>query len=359
MYRSCNYFLVCLGMVTLIILGSCTKTTTPTNDTMYKGWAVGQAESGFGTIISSSNDGLNWVRQGSQSQASGVDLLDIHGIDVNNVWAVGGIYKGYGLILHSADGGISWNRQGTATEISNSKLYAVHALDLLNIWVAGDNKLLINSKDGGYTWSQVSLSSMPPTSFYSITSYGTKSLWVAGTTVDTASTSGSDTIGFVMHSTDGGTTWTRQLNGYSFPGSFLDASAGSDSIVYLSGATSVYKTLNGGNTWIKMLDAPGRNLNGICAVDVENIWTVGDADGIFHSTDGGMSWKNLIPSVRGFRYMGVTVADVNRIWIAGELTTGVGKGSILYSRNAGDTWFIEELPVETGLRRISFASARR
>ena len=94
-------------------------------------------------------------------------------------------------------------------------------------------------------------------------------------------------------------------------------------------------------------------------VDVENIWSVGDYDGIFHSLNGGASWDTVRPSLTGFRLMGVTVAEVNRIWIVGAPSSGTGKGTIIYSRNAGNTWFIEPSPVDAGFRRVSFASARR
>ena len=357
MKRSRINYLLGLFVVLSFLIASCSKSTTTSSDQVFKGWVVGQAESGFGTILSTNNDGLAWTRQASQSQAAGVDLLDIHGFDETTVWAVGGIYKGYGLILHSTDGGVNWYRQGTSTQIPNVKLYAVHAIDKLNIWVAGENNSIINTKDGGSTWTTITLPALPPTVFYAITSYGNNSIWAVGTAADTSAVG--DTIGLVIHSSNGGTTWARQGGGSAFPKEFLDISAGSDSIVYISGTNSVFKTLNGGTTWQKMFNVSGRNLNGICAVDVENIWTVGDADGIYHSVNGGLNWDTIVPSIRGYRYMGVTVAEVNRIWIAGELSTGTGKGSILYSRNAGDTWFIENFPVDAGFRRISFSSARR
>jgi photosystem II stability/assembly factor-like uncharacterized protein len=345
-----------LFLLCVLILAGCSKTTTPVDDHQYKGWVVGPAESGYGTILSTTNDGLTWSRQGSQSQAAGVDLFDIHGLDQNNVWAVGGIYKGYGLILHSIDGGANWNRQGTAAQIPNVRLFGVHAIDNLNIWAAGENSVLLNSRDGGSTWTSLVLPTIPLTRFSAITSFGTNSIWAVGSAPDTAT---SDTVGMILHSSDGGTTWARQGIGYSFPRKFFDASAGSDSIVFLSGSNAVYKTVNGGTNWEQVLTVNDRNMNGICAVDVENIWSVGDGDGIFHSTNGGSSWDTIQPSIKGYRMMGVTVAEVNRIWIVGSLSFGTGKGTILYSRNAGNTWFIEAFPVNAGFRRVSFASARR
>jgi photosystem II stability/assembly factor-like uncharacterized protein len=344
-----------LAVFSLFFIIACTK-SEPINDQQYKGWVVGQAASGFGTILSTSNDGFTWIRQGSQSQAAGVDLYDIHGLDQNNAWAVGGIFKGYGLILHTTDGGTTWNRQGTVAQIPNVKLYSVHAVDKLNLWVAGENSALLYSKDGGSTWTSVNVSSIPSTTFNAITSFGTSSLWAVGAAVDTAL---ADTVGLVFHSSDAGTTWTRQESGSLFPGKFFDVSAGDDSIVYIAGSNSVLRSSNGGKTWQYMLNVPNRNMNGICAVDVSNIWAVGDRDGVFHSTSGGAKWDTVRPSLKGFRLMGVTVADVNRIWIVGTPSAGTGKGSIIYSRNAGDTWFIENSPVEVGFRRVSFASARR
>ena len=348
--------IIALALLFPVSFLACTK-SDPVDDQQYKGWVVGQAENGFGTILSTSNDGLTWTRQGSQSQAAGVDLYDIHGLDQNNAWAVGGIFKGYGLILHTTDGGTTWFRQGTALQVPNVRLFSVHVVDELTIWVAGEKGALLVSKDGGNTWTPVNVSSLPPTTFYAITSFGTKSIWTVGTAVDTSMTT--DTVGLIFYSSDAGITWGRQGGGELFPLKFFDVSAGNDSIVFIAGSNSVYKSSDGGKVWFKVLNLANRNMNGICAVDVENVWAVGDRDGIFHSTTGGASWDSTSPSLTGFRLMGVTVADVNRVWIVGTPTSGIGKGNIIYSRNAGNTWFIENSPVDVGFRRVSFASARR
>jgi photosystem II stability/assembly factor-like uncharacterized protein len=345
---------VCLSALILLLATSCTK-STEVNDQQFKGWIVGQAASGYGTLLSTTNDGLTWSSQGSQSQAAGVDLYDIHGLDQNTAWAVGGILKGYGLILHTTDGGTTWNRQGTASDVPAARLYAVHAVDQSTIWVAGEGSSLIRSSDGGTTWTKVDLSAYPLSTFYAITSFG-NSIWVAGMTTD--SLTGEET-GMILYSPNSGTTWMRQGEGMLRPGFFSDISAGNDSVVYVSGTNSVFKSTDGGNTWQNVLSFSNRTINGICAVDVQNIWAVGDRDGIFHSTTGGGQWDTINPSLTGYRVMGVTVADVNRIWIVGTPNSGSGTGNILYSRNAGDTWFIENSPVEAGFRRVSFASARR
>jgi photosystem II stability/assembly factor-like uncharacterized protein len=351
LFNTFTGLLACL----LLFMVACDK-TQPINDQQYKGWVVGQAASGFGTILSTTNDGMTWARQGSQSQAAGVDLYDIHGLDQNHAWAVGGIFMGYGLILHTTDGGNTWIRQGTATQIPNVRLYAVHAIDNLTIWVAGEKGVILFTKDGGITWTPVILASLPPTTFYAITSYGSSSLWAVGAAVDTAI---HDTVGIICNSSNAGTTWVQQGSGYSFHGKFFDVSAGNDSILFIAGTNSVYKSSNGGQSWQSSLNFSNRNMNGICAVDVENIWAVGDGDGIYHSTNGGTTWDTIYPSLTGFRLTGVTVADVNRVWIVGSPASGIGEGSIIYSRNAGDTWFIEDSPVEVGFKRVSFASAKR
>jgi photosystem II stability/assembly factor-like uncharacterized protein len=339
----------------LLFASACSKDDS-IDDQQYKGWAVGQASGGYGTILSTTNDGMTWSRQGSQSQAAGVDLYDIHGLDQNNAWAVGGIFMGYGLILHTTDGGTTWARQGTAAQVPDVRLYSVHAVDANTVWVAGENGALLYTKDGGNSWTSVNVSSLPPTNFYALASFGTTSLWAVGAASDTAFT---DTIGLIYHSSDGGATWARQGIGYQFPRKFLDASAGSESTIFLAGSNTVYKSTNGGSIWQNVLMLPNKNMNGICAADVENIWAVGDGDGIYHSTNGGVSWSTIYPSLTGFRLMGVTVADVNRVWIVGAPSSGTGAGNIIYSRNAGSTWFIQSSPVEAGFRRVSFAAAVR
>jgi len=76
--------------------------TNPAVDGLYsvyfidlnKGWIVGS----YGTIITTTNGGINWT---SQESRTGYDLNSVYFTDSNTGWAVGRS----GTILHTTNGG--------------------------------------------------------------------------------------------------------------------------------------------------------------------------------------------------------------------------------------------------------------
>ncbi len=121
----------------------------------------------------------------------------------------------------------------------------------------------------------------------------------------------------------------------------------------------VYKSIDGGKTWKKILNRPGNDSTGVVELVMDpgnpevlyaGLWEAyrkpwmlnsgGPGSGIFKTTDGGSTWKELTrnPGLpKGvIGNIGLTVSPVNskRVWAVIEADSG----GVFRSDDAGDTW---------------------
>jgi len=324
----------------------------PENDG-FTGWIAGEEFDGYGTILKSGDNGLSWFRQGSVSQIPDVPLNDVSAIDQNQIWAVGDKLQGYGMIIHSSNGGVSWERQGTKTLLDSAALLAVYAKTGTRVWVGGEKGKLIYSDDKGSNWNLVALDSLSKASFSGITVFQ-NSLWVIGNMADTA---GNDSASVILHSMDGGQTFTS-----SDPGNFVHLNALfalDDTTVFLTSGSAVYKSMDGGIHWNSVFTGAFGNILSVCATSASNIWVAGELGRAFRSTDGGVTWMAYWPQSGKYALNGISLFDTARIWICGNGGDPSRKGVIYYSNNAGKTWFIGNVPVNAGIRGLSFIQGVR
>lgn len=200
----------------------------------FNGWVVGDA----GKIITTSNGGTNWTAQTSLVSAN------LHG--VNFLSATNGYIAGdNGVVLKTTNGGSNWTPISVP---SNLNLQSVAFNDPLNGWVAGSSNVtgkgvIARTTDGGAHWTQTAFNSIATLNDiqftdtqvgFAVGSGGT--VWKtanAGQTWTQSSVStslelfgvdfrntqegyivgGDPTIspfGVILHTGDGGATWTSQ-----------------------------------------------------------------------------------------------------------------------------------------------------
>jgi len=107
-----------------------------------------------------------------------------------------------------------------------------------------------------------------------------------------------DGYGVILHTTNGGRTWTRQGGPDEIPDVKLSCVAAIDAqnawvVGGEHGAGLILRTRNGGETWKQQEipeDAQGNELNGIFALDRDTAWAVGFDSVILHTTNGGATW---------------------------------------------------------------------
>ena len=217
-------------------------------------------------------------------------------------WAVGDNLDGYGTILRSTDGGATWTRQGSPQDIPDVMLGSVVALDPLTCWVVGETAggygTILRTEDGGATWTrQGSPATIPDAGLAKISAVDRDTAWVVGTP------------GAILFTEDGGRTWAQK----------------------------------------QTADIPPVLLQGVYALDAENVWVTGDIEGgygtIFRTSDGGASWqrKGSPADVPDAALLDVHASDSDTAWIASRGSTAPPGVSVLHTDDNGASWIDQDL----------------
>ena len=228
------------------------------------GMAVGVA----GTVLESSDGGLNWA---STNVGSPVALLglDCHGQRPIAVGQAGALYikqasgweavesgtverlfsvsanqqglavavGGFGAVLKSEDGGQSWNPiiidwEAVLNDFLEPHVYDVKVAESGAITIAGEFELVMRSVDGGETWDVLNKADSSLSSMY----------WIDDAT---AFAVGQD--GRVLRTADGGVTWDALDSGTNE--NLLDVWADADGTVVVTGIRTLLKSTDNGATF--------------------------------------------------------------------------------------------------------------
>jgi photosystem II stability/assembly factor-like uncharacterized protein len=109
-------------------------------------FAVGEA--GAGTILQTSNGGVDWDLAGIAGRKPERRFSSVVFVDATFGWASGAD----GRLLHSADGGRTWRQQATGIE---TELSAVHFLNAKEGFAGGEGGVILHTRDGGMTWERM------------------------------------------------------------------------------------------------------------------------------------------------------------------------------------------------------------
>jgi photosystem II stability/assembly factor-like uncharacterized protein len=199
---------------------------------------------------------------------------------------------------------------------------------------------ILHTTDGGMTWTpQASGTTATLDDVYFVDA--TQGWAVGGKNNDTPGVPS----GIILHTTDGGTTWTTQhtTTGHRFWSvHFVDAATG-----WASGDFGmIAKTTDGGATWeSQIISAPDGSLGPIKDVqfiDANRGWAIGSAY-VLGTTDGGATWPIGEPVDIGPHALFFT--DANQGWVAGGLPGGAG---IFHTTDGGATWQAQSIDLEQG-----------
>jgi uncharacterized repeat protein (TIGR01451 family) len=203
-----------------------------------------------------------------------------------------------------------------------------------NGWAVGESGTILHTSDGGGTWS-------PQTS-------GTSVLLFAVSFVDANDGWAVGSSGTILHTSNGGGTWSPQTSGTSesFHGvSFVDANNG-----WAMGSNGkIVHTSNGGSTWSPQVSKAGpADLYSVNMVDTSNGWATGILGVILHTSDGGGTWHSLIT---GSDLADVSFVDANNGWVVGI------SGIIMHTTNGGTTWSPQSSGTGDTLTGVKFVDA--
>jgi photosystem II stability/assembly factor-like uncharacterized protein len=213
--------------------------------------------------------------------------------------------------------------------------FGLDVVDSENIWVVGEGGIILNTTDGGTTWSKINC---PVT--YNLTD-------VDFINADTGLVGGhGDTDTEILRTTNGGTSWELiklDNTNYSINDiEYIKGSLGDTSRAFITaGRSLVWKTDDVCENWGgTSIDAGcgAADIQSICFLNKDEGWFVGTAAQtsevtIIHTTDGGVTYEiQDNPTDPDIKLNGVSFADNQHGIAAGSGTT------ILYTGDGGKNW---------------------
>ncbi len=232
-------------------------------------------------------------------------------------------YYGYGpgFVIKTTDGGASWS------QISSGSGQSLNDIDRFangNLIAVGDNGTILTSIGGTSQWI------LQPV----ISQFNIKAVQVIGPSEVVLV----DEVGQVYMSTDGGANWTAAstVPPSLSPAEDIHFNTLLDGWVIGQGS-SLYHTIDGGNTWIPVPDFGGAYV----AVDVEglNIWAANVTGLFYRSTDNGSTWiEGNLPNFP-FQIQDMDFYDANIGYAVGW------GGQAFRSEDGGVIWQVLPTPI--------------
>jgi len=245
------------------------------------------------------------------------DLRDVCFVDSEHGWAAGivGGENLTGYIISTSNGGNNW----ILATLYDTTLGAITFVDVNNGWAAGGNGSILHTTDGGESWSpQASNTNKNMQGLYFLDSeHG----WAVGKE------------GTVLRTSDGGQTWlVRNKVGIHALSAvhFVDETHGW--IVGNNG--SIYHTTDGASSMDAQTYGGGADLRDVHFLDRDNGWIVGEQGLVLNTVDGGQTWVQISGNTDGDLYA-VSFSGSQYGWAVGT------SGTIIYTDDGGASWELQ------------------
>ena len=323
-------------------------------DIITTGWAVGAGDSGYGTILYSSDAGRSWVRQGTPDMIPDVRLKDVFAVDDQVCWIAGeaDTLSSTTVLLFTEDGGATWNNQGSSLRTSRPvSIAAIVAHDKDTAWaVTSDTCMVIKTVNGGGSWS-VCRESPSVVSYSALAVADGRNVWCCGQAADGNAV--------VEYSPDGGTTWSEMPVGTASSSQRpTDIYAAPGPVLYLSGTESmgVLRSADGGRTWEQALSSDV-DVNALDACFDNYVWAAGSDGVMYVSADGLATSDEIHPADGGYSSGTLSSVAFLRDALRGacSVLSYTGEtGTIYYTVDGGLSWNQSSVPYEFGVESVDF-----
>jgi photosystem II stability/assembly factor-like uncharacterized protein len=234
-------------------------------------------------------------------------------------------------LYQSTDSGQTWININP-----NNVVGSFHFYDLSEGWGCSGNKQYSTS-DGGLTWI-TDYSSLTESWLHGLDFVDEQNGWAVGYG------------GEIIHTTDGGDTWQKQISNTT--NQLRNVEFWDDDIGWIVGWGGVtLRTTNGGNLWQKLILDDDYYLETTSFVSPLEGWLVSRSAGfVLHTTDGGVSWINQTTPHLG-RLFGVYFINSQYGWIASD------RGEVYRTTNGGDSWALQEYDPDDAFGTIVFVDS--
>ena len=347
-----------------------------------------QEGSGGTTVWGTTNSGTTW---------SSIFRMDGSNPNVTKTWIQTQLYWGYyitagglgvapsdpnilylatqGELYKSTDGGATWHgdmaidlsgnrHQSIGLEVTTTWDYKIdpnnHAVQFICYTDVG----FARSTDSGATWAWSDTGNPWVNTMYEIVfdPFTPNKIYGAASNLHDISTwnavgNNSGSVGGVVVSTNDGVNWSKLGSG--FPAEpctdiMIDRSstAGHITLWATSYYTGVYKSTDGGATWVQKSNGVGRGANHhayhiaqdsagnlYCLVAGLSTNTFADHGGLYRSTDGGETWTDITAS-RFSWPTDMAIVDASTIYVSAAAGNGYGNDQSLIwkTTDGGTTW---------------------
>lgn len=317
------------------------------------GWAAGAEDSGYGTVLHTSDAGRTWVRQGGTQTIPDTHLRDVCAVSDSVCWIVGDVdaFRNRTVILRTDDAGNTWANQITSGSLPAMDLAAIVSRDGVNAWaVAADTCVVLRTDDGGSSW-EICRTSPDVMGYSSVTTSDGVNIWCCGTGVQGGAV--------VEYSADGGSSWTVFQVAASYPGQVPeDICVSVSGVLYMtgSGAMGVLSSRDGGLSWTSVTEAAGDQMSlDICGD--ENIWFCGDGGMLYYTSDAFFTRNETAPAsgiYPGGRAVSVAfLRDGLRGVISVQSESGE-TGTVMYTSDGGSVWTVSSVPFSFSIESLDF-----
>lgn len=261
------------------------------------------------TLFTTTNGGTTWVpRNLPQAGLLYQAVLVVPGSAGQFLLA-----GGYDVVI-SRDGGQTWHQ----ANINAALVYKIQALpDGSIIVLDADNSW--RSIDQGATWEPVN---MPGSNITAGHFTSASNGWVQY---------GGFENNQVWVTTDGGASWNLR-DPLKHP-IISEIQMLNDQVGFMGSRDFVYKTTDGGNSWVKMHDTPAYSILDLHAINENEIWTCQNNGFVFYTLDGGSHWQETDPAIiNSNRTNAIYANEQGSVWVAGKYV------SLLHSPDNGLHW---------------------
>lgn len=249
-------------------------------------------------------------------QASNIsnDLNSVFFIDNNTGWAVGH----QGKIIYTSNGGSTWTQQNSGTTEDLNKVFMVNT----GVgYAVGDKGIFL--KYNGTSWSKISIN-------YSQDMHGIHFInentgWISGD------------WGRIMKTTNGGTTWSTQMDNGTFTNLFYDLFMLSENEGWATGTSGRVLKYNG-STWSNVSIGSTTDLYAVHFSSPNNGFIVGKNSKVHYFNGSSWNEHNTSLSDNSYHIKDVHVIDQNTAYAA--VTPGFGGQGIILKYN-GSSWTTE------------------
>ena len=254
----------------------------------------------------------------------------------------------------------NWVHRGPYNVGGRTRALAMDVLDENTLFAGGASGGMFRSTDGGLSWAMTT----DPNQLHNVTCVsqdrrqGKENIWYFGSGELTGSSASGGEAYYggngIYKSVDGGLSWdslsvtATNTNGFDSDFDFIwnietDPSNDSLDVVYAATYGTIYRSENGGNSWIQELGGGSAYYNNVEVASNGVVYATLSSDGldkgIWRSVDG-QNWTNitdsLFPPVYGRIAIGINPSNENQVYFLAAETDNYGQYTDVFFN--GQTW---------------------